>query len=110
MTRSQPRRPHRDHVNAGSGGAPDSGGEDGRTCREPNVRNEDTRAALNQMNKKVRRLEARLNELSEAIDVLVNGGYVNDQRWSAFNESFQDFKAGVSKVTRGLHALARHLQ
>lgn len=55
-------------------------------------------------------VEQKLMELKNAVDELVNSGYVTDQSSKAFQSSYQEFHDGISKTIAGLEGMSGFLE
>ncbi|NQX12292.1 WXG100 family type VII secretion target [Microbacteriaceae bacterium VKM Ac-2855] len=54
-------------------------------------------------------LTTTLSELSALVDNLVSDGFVTDQASGAYNDSFDQFSAGLRQGVEGLEGLAKYL-
>ncbi|GLY04410.1 MULTISPECIES: WXG100 family type VII secretion target [Actinoplanes] len=74
-----------------------------------NVTYQEMRDASNRLNSGREEILSKLSELKNLVNNLVNGGYVTDSSSKQFDESYNEFNEGATKVIGGLEGMGKYL-
>lgn len=74
-----------------------------------NVTYEEMRQAATRLNTGREEITAKLNELQNLVNSLVNGGYVTDTSSKQFEASYSEFNTGATKTIEGLTGMGQYL-
>ena len=74
-----------------------------------NVTYQEMRDASNRMTRGKEDISSKLTELQTMVNNLVNGGYVTDRSSKEFNDSYNEFNEGATKMAEGLEGMGKYL-
>jgi WXG100 family type VII secretion target len=74
-----------------------------------NVTYQEMRDAANRLTRGKEDIVSKLTELRSMVNNLVNGGYVTDSSSKQFDESYQEFNDGATKMAEGLEGMGKYL-
>jgi WXG100 family type VII secretion target len=74
-----------------------------------NVTYQEMRDAANRLTRGKEDIVSKLTELRGMVNNLVNGGYVTDSSSKQFDESYQEFNDGATKMAEGLEGMGKYL-
>ncbi|MFI7601908.1 WXG100 family type VII secretion target [Actinoplanes sp. NPDC049681] len=74
-----------------------------------NVTYQDMRDAANRLVRGKDEVLDKLNELRRMVNDLVNGGYVTDSSSKQFEQSYDEFNQGATKMAEGLEGMGKYL-
>ena len=74
-----------------------------------NVTYQEMRDAATKLTNGKEEIIAKLSELKNMVNGLVNGGYVTDASSKQFDQSYTEFNDGASKMIEGLEGMGKYL-
>lgn len=74
-----------------------------------NVTYQEMRDAANRLTQGKEEITSKLTELRTMVNNLVNGGYVTDSSSKQFDDSYQEFNDGATKMAEGLEGMGKYL-
>ncbi|GLY98648.1 WXG100 family type VII secretion target [Actinoplanes sp. NBRC 103695] len=74
-----------------------------------NVTYQEMRDAANRLTRGKEEILSQLTELRNMVNNLVNGGYVTDSSSKQFDQSYQEFNDGATKMAEGLEGMGKYL-